>query len=340
MKNIFLAILTVAFHHIAYAQLAALPEPVANNAVVALQKNGKTVFYSFFGLDSTKKSSGVHNKVFRMDPKTGASSMIGKVSDVGRLAAAASSINNKAYVVGGYEVMANGKERSSNHLFIFDPREEKFVSGAFLPIPIDDHVQAVWRNKLLFVISGWSDSLTVNAVQVYDPAKNKWQLASSLPNEPGAKVFGGTGLIAGDTIYLLGGAMFAKNYPPSRYFYKGAIDPKNPLKVTWTNVGEYPGEFRYRSAAYSKGDMIYFIGGSNETYNYNGISYAESKKVEPNNTLLIYSLQTGKFETIALSKNTMDLRGVVVDENKQVFTLGGMEPGQKVSKWLIKVKFP
>lgn len=314
------------------AQRVVLPEPVTNNAVVALERDGRTFFYSFFGLDSTRKQPGVHSKVIRVDLQTGRSAVIGKVPDAGRLASGASAIANKAYVAGGYEVMKSGKEKSSRHLFIFDPSVEKFTAGASLPVPVDDHAQAVWKNKLLFVIGGWSDSLNVSAVQVYDPASDGWKLATSLPDESGAKVFGGSGVIAGDTIYFLGGATFAKYYPPSRSFYKGAVNPLNPYQITWISCGTYPGEFRYRSAAVQVNDKIYFIGGSSDTYNYDGISYAQKKKTEPNTTILVYTIATGKFSTQPSDQAVMDLRGVVKDKAGNVFTLGGMERAQHVSK--------
>ncbi len=314
-----------------------LPEPVTNNAVASLEKDGHTAFYSFFGLDSTKRASGVHNKIFRIDPMTGESIAVGTLPDLGRLAASASVINNKAYVAGGYAVFENGKEKSSDHLFIFHPETEELTRGAALPIPIDDQVQGVWSEQLLFVISGWTDSLNTNAVQVYNPKDDQWQLATPLPDEPGGKVFGACGLIVGDTIYMLGGATFAKFYPPSRSFYKGVIDPSNPLNITWLNAGKYPGEFRFRSAALFNDNQVLFIGGSNETYNYNGISYAERKPVEPNATLLVYDMGTGRFKTEVSSLQTMDLRGTVSDSRGKQYTLGGIINGQRVTGELRRV---
>ncbi len=305
-----------------------LPEPVTNQAVALLIKDGKPCIYTFYGLDSTKRWSGVHNKVMRVNLTDGSASSIGQVPDIGRLASSASVIGNKAYVVGGYAVFENGKEKSSNHLFIFDPVTEQFNVGASLPIPIDDHVQGVWREKLLYVVSGWTDSLNTNAVQVYDPVLDYWDLATPLPDEPGAKVFGGSGTLVGDTIYLLGGARFEKFYPPSRSFYKGAIDPVNPKKITWYRGPDYPGSFRYRSGTYLNGPVIVFFGGSNETYNYNGISYENKTPVEANSTSLEYSISRGNF-TERPSSPVMDLRNMVVTHSGKVFVAGGMN-GQRV----------
>jgi len=313
------------------------PEPVTNQATAVLIKDGDPCVYTFYGLDSSKRWLGVHNKVMKLNLTDGTPSIIGQVPDLGRLASSASVINNMAYIVGGYAVLENGKEKSSDHLFIFNPVTEQFTAGATLPLPIDDHVQGVWREKLLYVISGWTDSLNTNAVQVYDPALDRWDHATSLPDEPGAKVFGGSGMIVGDTIYFLGGAMFEKFYPPSRAFYKGVIDPSNPYSILWSRARDYPGPFRYRSAAYQAGASIVFFGGSNETYNYNGISYDGKKPVEPNVTSLIYLVSTGQFVTQP-SEGVMDLRNIVVGLRGEILIIGGMNPRQKVSSEIRKVE--
>ena len=316
-----------------------LPELVSNNAVVALQKNGKPVLYSFFGLDSTKKQGGVHNKTFKVDLESGQSSMLQNVPDeFGRLASSASVIKNKAYIAGGYAVMPNGKEKSSSHLFVFNPEEESFSQTSPIPIPIDDQVQGVWRDSLLYIVSGWSDSLNVNAVQIYNPFNDLWQMGTSLPDEPGAKVFGGCGLIVGDTIFVLGGATFSKFYPPSRSFYKGAIDSNDPIQIKWIKGNDYPGEFRYRSGAFHAKQIIYFFGGSNETYNYNGISYAEKKPVEPNLTLLKYTIVTGKFQIVPSQNHIMDLRNIA-EIKDEFFIVGGMNAHQQVSNRISKIIF-
>lgn len=326
-------------HHSIAAQIIALPEPITNQATAVLRKSKEEYIYTFFGLDSSKQSQGVHRKVFRTNMKTGESKMIGLVPDsLGRLASSASTIRNKAYVVGGYGVYPNGKEISSKQIFIFDPGSESFSKGADLPIAIDDQVQAVWKDSLLYVISGWNDSNNVHAVQIYNPATNQWKLATPLPNEITAAVFGGCGTIVDDTIYIIGGATFAKFYPPSRQFYKGIINPTDPSKINWINAGEHPGEFRYRAVAFTKEGKVYFWGGSNETYNYNGISYQTKQPVEPNMTVLIYDIKSGLFTTKTAGTPIMDIRNAVCTSAKKWWVAGGIGPGQQVQNAIIEIQ--
>ncbi len=321
------------------AQQIYLPEPLTNHASAILRKDKKDFLYTFYGLDSSKTWKGVHQKTFRVEISKGAATQIGNVPDtMGRLAAAASVIKNKAYIVGGYAVFENGKEQSSKNLFIFDPINETFTKGAHLPIAIDDHIQSVWRDSLLYIVSGWNDSLNVYAVQVYNPANNTWQLATELPHEKTAAVFGGSGVIYGDTIYMLGGAQFDKNYPASPQFYKGRINSDNPLQIKWNNAGSYPLPFRYRSVAFVKNKELYFFGGSNETYNYNGMAYLNKKPVLPNTKVLVYNVRLGRFTIRRNNVNIMDIRNVGITKDNHFYISGGMGIGQKVLKTIIRLQ--
>ncbi|MFQ5447990.1 MAG: hypothetical protein ACE5FF_13760, partial [Saprospiraceae bacterium] len=50
-----------------FTELAPMPEPVSNNAVVAAEVNGQPYVYSFCGIDSTKIWPGIHLKAWRYD---------------------------------------------------------------------------------------------------------------------------------------------------------------------------------------------------------------------------------------------------------------------------------
>ena len=67
-------------------------------------------------------------------------------------------------------------------------------------MPVDDTVSGVWRDRLIFLVSGWSVDANVDAVQVYDPALNRWMRATPVPGIP---VFGHAGGIVARLDHLL-----------------------------------------------------------------------------------------------------------------------------------------
>lgn len=320
-----------------YVELPPMPEAVTNNAVTAATVNDTPFVYSFCGLDNTKIWSGIHLKAWRMNTISGEWQALPPVPDPegGKIAAAASTVKNKVYVIGGYHVAPNGSETSSAKVHRFDPAANAWLpDGAPLPKPVDDHVQAVWRDSLIYVVTGWSNTGNVPDVQIYNPATDTWLSGSAVPNNVNYKVFGASGVIIGDVIYYCGGAAAGINFPASSYFRTGVINPSNPAQITWSGFSS-PAAKGYRMAAAIKFGTAVWVGGSDVTYNYNGISYdgsagvpalARRKRFFPWNGAL-----TNEEDTTALPA-IMDLRGAAQIDGGYFITAGGMEPGQKVSK--------
>ena len=99
------------------------------------------------------------------------------------------------------------------------------ADGAPIPVPIDDHVQAVWRDSLIYVVTGWSDTRNVPNVQIYNPTEDKWIEGTSVPTGVQFESFGTSGTILGDTIFYYGGASFGFRFPVQNTLRKGVIDP-------------------------------------------------------------------------------------------------------------------
>ena len=137
-----------------------MPEPVSNNAVTSAYSGDTLCIYSFAGIDTTKSPNGIHNKSFKYNTITQQWFQLPDLPQgLTRIAAGASTINNKIYIIGGYHVFANFNEESLNYVHVFDPETNIFLPDAApLPTRIDDHVQAVWRDSLIFVITGWSQN--------------------------------------------------------------------------------------------------------------------------------------------------------------------------------------
>ena len=157
------------------SEVSTMPEAVSNNAVVEGWANDTGYVYSFGGIDSTKLWSGIHLRSFRYNTVTDFWDAIPSLPDtLGKIATGASLVDSIIYIIGGYHVYANSNELSSDKVHRFDPRTNNYLSdGADIPVAIDDHVQAVWNDSLIYVITGWSNTGNVPFVQIYDPANDK-----------------------------------------------------------------------------------------------------------------------------------------------------------------------
>ncbi|OWY20387.1 T9SS C-terminal target domain-containing protein [Sphingobacteriales bacterium UPWRP_1] len=316
-----------------WSELKDMPEAVSNNAVTAAEVEGVPYVYSFGGIDSTKLYSGIHLRAYRFNTVSNNWESIQPLPDtLGKIAMAASTVKNKIYIAGGYYVLNNGAELSSNKVHIFDPVANNYLPDvAPLPIPVDDHVQAVWRDSLIYVISGWSNNNNVANVQIYNPATNEWTIGTPVPNNTNYKVFGASGVIIGDTIYYAGGAKFGFAFPLVSFFRKGIINPSNPNQITWLG-NENPIATGYRMAAGSFENMAFWLGGSIISYNYNGIAYNGSGGVPPLDRMLIYNSSNGNLTpTYGAIPPVMDLRGLAKIAPNRFIIAGGMAAGQKIS---------
>ena len=317
-----------------WTELANMPEAVANNAVTTANVNGEIYIYSFSGIDETKSCDGDHLRSFRYSVSNDTWEAIPDIPDAlgGKIAAAASTVKNKIYVTGGYHLSPECNEISSAKIHIFNPETNEWEDdGADMLTPIDDQVQVVWKDSLIIMVTGWSNTTNVNDVQIYNPATNEWFEGNSTPNQANYKVFGGSGSIVGDTIYYAGGARIAANFPATTYLRKGYINPEDPTDITWFLELE-PLSKGYRMGASDfQGHPIWF-GGSDVTYNFDGIAYNGSGGVAPLDRVSLYNPETGIIEQFfGWMPELMDLRGVAKISDNEFILAGGMLQNQVVS---------
>jgi Secretion system C-terminal sorting domain/Kelch motif len=318
-----------------YTSLASAPERVANHASAAASQGDTTFYYTFCGIDSTKIWSGIHLRAYKYNPQTDKWSKLPPVPDPlgGKIAAAASNVKNKIYLIGGYHVAMDGKEVSSNKTHIFDPVTDQWLpDGAPIPVAIDDQVQVVWRDSLIFVVSGWSNTTSVANVQVYNPSTNTWSIGSSVPSTNLYRTFGAAGAIINDTIFYIGGAGLTNNFPAISRLRKGAINPNNPLNINWSTTVDQPLAKCYRCAVGTYGKSVYWFGGSDVTYNFDGIAYNGTGKVMPQARVIQYDIKTGILTKISDNlPAVMDWRGA--DLGDGILLAGGLQTAAIVTNW-------
>lgn len=187
---------------ITYELLESCPEKISNSAIAGVTIGDRPYVYVFSGIDTTKNFGGIHARSYKFDLLDNEWSVLPDLpGGQDRIAAGASTIKDKIYILGGYEVFEDGNEVSLNHLHVFDPITDSFLENtAPIPTPIDDHVQLVYQDSLLYSITGWSNTGNVNEVWMYNPAMDIWSECTALPLGPIFSSFGSSGSIVGDTI--------------------------------------------------------------------------------------------------------------------------------------------
>ena len=324
-------------------EMSPMPERVTNNSVVEGFVNGVPYVYSFAGLDSTKNYSGIHLRSFRYNTQTDIWESIPPLPDtLGKIATSASRVGDIIYIIGGYHVFANGSEISSNKVHRYDTQTNSYLAdGAPIPVPIDDQVQVVWKDSLIYVVTGWSNTQNVDNVQIYNPSTDQWTQGTPTPNFSAYPAFGAAGLILNDTIYYFGGARNG-DFAIHRYMRKGIIDPNIPTNITWSHfILDFSVKAYRPGAFFQNGNNMFWIGGSDNTYNYDGIAYNTGQGVEPNNRVLNFNSFDDSYQESFYDGIPMDLRGVAQVSDSVQYLAGGMESGQLVSNKTLKLtSFP
>jgi hypothetical protein len=330
-------------------KLSPLPAAVSNNAVAISHDEGGAKIFSFMGIGPKKTWDAITNSAYEINPETGKWEEKRPVpGTAGRLAASAVALHDQVFIFGGYIVDAQGGETTVSDLNVFVPIENRYYRGKDIPVPVDDAVVGLARDRFIFLIGGWSTAKgdAVRDVQIYDTDKDVWMQGAPIPGTP---VFGHAGAIIGDTIIYVDGAYKNPNganpkYVASSECWMGKIPKKGDItKIEWTKLPAHPGNARYRIASGAgptekKGGRIYFSGGTDNPYNYNGIGY-NGQPSEPSPMTFAFNVHTSAWETVNENtpEPTMDHRGLLVTHRGLVL-VGGMEKSQQVTPKVTVVK--
>ena len=317
-----------------------LPMPVTNNAVAAGRIAGAWWIFSALGVDSTKRWSGITRRAHAWSSAKGKWSALPDVPGrEGRIAATAQVVHGRLYLFGGYTVDAGGRERSLANVDVYDPATGRWTAGAPIPVAVDDAVSGVYRDSLVYLVSGWHDSDNVRDVQLYDVRHDRWSAATPIP---GPGVFGHSGSLAGGRIVFIDGA--AKQASGAKYalvpqVWVGTVSAGDPAHIEWTAGPAHPGPALYRAAAASCGMWVLFAGGTANPYNYNGIGY-DGRPSVPRDTVLAFDAGGGTWRVLApLDAPTMDHRGLAASGGS-AWVVGGMRADQRVSAGAVHAALP
>jgi N-acetylneuraminic acid mutarotase len=313
-----------------------IPVAVTNHAVAAGVVGGRWQLFAMLGVDSTKRWSGITRRAWAWaDGEARWRALPDVPGGAGRLAATAQVVRGRVYLFGGYTVDSAGQERSVGAVDIWDPDAQAWRAGRPIPVPVDDAVSGVYRDSLIYLVSGWHDTDNVRDVQVYDVAADRWRAGTPIP---GPGVFGHGGGMAEGTLVFIDGAR--RNADGPRYVnepqaWMGVVDPLDPASITWTRLPDHPPPVRYRPAAAACGRFVVFAGGTDNPYNYDGIGY-DRVPSEPLAGAMAYDTRQRVWLLLpSAPAATMDHRGLVI-RGDTGWIAGGMGEGRVASRTVVR----
>ena len=321
------------------AEPPALPAPAANNAVAALPAGPGKALFSFLGLGPGKTWQDIRRDAWWLPGDAEQWRALPPVpGGRGRLAPVAVAVDGAIYLFGGYTVAADHSETSTPEVYRVDPEGEPvYTEVAPMPVPVDDAVALVYRDRYVYLVSGWHDVGNVNLVQRYDVRTDRWVQATPYP---GAPVFGHAGGIVGERMLVCGGARIRQRPDGGREFvlneacWLGEIDPDRPRRIAWREIEPATPAARYRAAARGVdiyGERVVFAGGTRNPYNYNGIGYngAPAAPIAP---IVGFNLEQLSWQCHGeLDPPSMDHRGLLQVRGGEFALIGGMHADQQVT---------
>lgn len=332
----------IAFAAKSNMELPPLPEAVSNNAVASVSIDGQQIIFSFAGVPDDKKFSSIHNKVWRLDiPKDKSKASWQSMTPLpslqkhtGRLATTALGVNDSVYIIGGYHSNRSRSYDTAPGMYKYHVPTDTYAQLEPIPVSVSDAVALNYRDRYIYVLSGWHNDGAVNLVQVYDIVKNEWFQATPFA---GTGVFGHAGGIVDNVLMVCDGASVTpqlaaqKTISQQTNCYLGEINVTQPNKINWY-LWVHPtdqGRFRMAATGDVENDSIVFVGGASLPHQINGISY-NGKPAQPTSEVWTYHITKRSWKITQSPQAIMDVRGLIKVGDKMI-TLGGMIDKQAIT---------
>ncbi len=324
-----------AMHSIEAEQTASLPlklpMAVSNNAVAYVATAGGDQFYTFNGLLAGKTYQDITNHAYVWQSGQWHQLQV-PAAQAPVLASTAVTVGQHVYLIGGYTVAADHSEKSIPNVWKIDAESHQWLAMPDMPTPVDDTVALVYQDRYIYLISGWHDVDNVDFVQVFDTLENTWHQATPFPLPA---VFGHAGGIIDNQMVVCDGVKVIKAEEKKQFLASpacaiGHISTTDFTQIEWRNIAHHSGTAYYRMAATADDlNQIYFIGGSDNPYNYDGMGYNQLP-AQPSSQVRIFDLTSQQWSTaVADLPASMDHRALLNTPYGLVI-LGGMAENQSV----------
>jgi PKD repeat protein len=198
-------------------------------------------------------------------------------------------INDKIYVIGGWDGTAASTGKTLSTLEEYDPATDTWAEKAPMPTARWGTASVAVDGKI-YVIGGaldWPIKEFYTSVEIYDPETDNWTTQSPPPNQGMLPRWGFSASMVNGKVYLMGGNQVT-DYPPMDQPVPSVrtVEEYDPATNTWITLSSMSTP-RVVPASAAVGNRIYVFGG--------GSTYRVGDNILP--TVEVYDVVTDTWES-------------------------------------------
>ncbi|MGD1836431.1 MAG: Kelch repeat-containing protein [Nitrososphaeraceae archaeon] len=168
----------------------------------------------------------------------------GSSMEIPRTEVSATMLDNKIYVIGGFDKFGNVVDTVER----YDINSDSWTTVSPLPLPLH-HTASATFNGSIYVIGGYTNNwIPTNNLFVFDPEQNLWIEETAMPTERGAL----NAEFINGTLYAIGGE--------GNGVIMGTNESYDPITQSWSIKSPMPTPRNHAASAVIDGS-IYVIGG-------------------------------------------------------------------------------
>lgn len=320
--------------------LPALPEPLADAAVLQTTVRGKTYILSAGGRSAAANNlTSAHRKSWLL--AYGDSSWL-PLPDIpsaqgatGRIAASAVTLDQQFFIFGGSGQGRNGQPVTLTDSYRLSPIGRMYQKLPDMPVAVYGSVALTYANRYVFLIGGNHQGNAVNLVQIFDNFTQKWSQATPYPM---TAVSRHTAVLSNQQLLVCGGVRQQVNtdgsISPQEQIdcYLAQLNRQQPSQLQWRRLPDGPGALLDAAAiniGSSDKPQALFVGGHNsltsQTINQTGWLFDFSKQSWQQTALP--EARSGSRYLLSIGNEWYSLAGIdksgalMADFSKQQFSL-------------------
>jgi N-acetylneuraminic acid mutarotase len=315
------------------------PQQVQQSLLLQSSSGGKSYLVNVGGLLGETASG--HQQIWQYDPRTAqwqvAAELPNPARHSSRQFASGTVVNQHMFIIGGI-TRTNHQDRLQlvKENFRYSPVNKGVSRLADTPVAVAQAATVTWQDRYIYLVSGRTNDGLVNLVQVFDNFTQKWQQATPLP----VATAGHSAVIHQDKLLVCGGVVMQtpqQPWPSSKQCWQGQLDTKQPLQIQWQSFPAMPNASFAGQASivtWQGQPALLFTAGEGSV----SIAADAMTAGQQSNAGYLWLTKDQRWQDVSIT-GTLRLGSTVVQQNEDLYQLGGVDHAEKSQSSFRKIEF-